>query len=92
MKHRIWIVANQGEVGGGEVMLHHLATALRELGRDVAVVAPAAPTGTAARLEADGFTVDRVGGPGRTARDRRAIGAVVRPVAVSRFLRSGLRI
>lgn len=29
---RIWIAANQGEVGGGEVMLQHLATALRELG------------------------------------------------------------
>ena len=33
MTGRIWILANQGEVGGGEVMLHHLATALRELGR-----------------------------------------------------------
>ena len=29
MTGRIWILANQGEVGGGEVMLHHLATALR---------------------------------------------------------------
>lgn len=67
MTGRIWILANQGEVGGGEVMLHHLATALRELGRDVALVAPAAPAETAARLEADGFTVDRVGGPGRLA-------------------------
>lgn len=65
MTRRIWIAANQGEVGGGEVMLHHLATALHELGRDIAVVAPAAPSATAARLEADGFTVDRVGGPGR---------------------------
>lgn len=62
---RIWIAANQGEVGGGEVMLQHLATALRELGRDVAVVAPAAPAATASRLEADGFVVDRVGGSGR---------------------------
>ena len=32
MTGRIWILANQGELGGGEVMLHHLATALRELG------------------------------------------------------------
>lgn len=62
---RIWIAANQGEVGGGEVMLHHLATALRELGRDVAVVAPAEPSAVADRLEADGFPVARVGGPGR---------------------------
>lgn len=65
MTGRIWILANQGEVGGGEVMLHHLATALRELGRDVGVVAPAEPAETADRLEADGFPVDRVGGPGR---------------------------
>ena len=44
MTGRIWILANQGEVGGGEVMLHHLATALRELGRDVGVVAPVSYT------------------------------------------------
>lgn len=65
MTGRIWILANQGEVGGGEVMLHHLATALRELGRDVGVVAPAHPAETAARLAADGFDVVRMGGPGR---------------------------
>ncbi|MDY6054800.1 glycosyltransferase family 4 protein [Micrococcus sp.] len=65
MSTRIWVAANQGEVGGGEVMLHHIATALRELGRDVAVVAPAVPAETADRLAADGFTVERVGGPGR---------------------------
>ncbi len=65
MTGRIWILANQGEVGGGEVMLHHLATALRELGRDVGVVAPAHPAETADRLDADGFDVVRVGGPGR---------------------------
>ncbi|MEV7100386.1 glycosyltransferase family 4 protein [Micrococcus luteus] len=66
MSARIWIAANQGKVGGGEVMLHHIATALRELGRDVAVVAPAEPSAVASRLAADGFPVDRVGGPGRT--------------------------
>ena len=65
MTGRIWILANQGEVGGGEVMLHHLATALRELGRDVGVVAPVHPAETADRLAADGFDVVRVGGPGR---------------------------
>ncbi|MCM3553389.1 glycosyltransferase [Micrococcus luteus] len=65
MTGRIWILANQGEVGGGEVMLHHLATALRELGRDVGVVAPAHPAETADRLAADGFDVVRVGGSGR---------------------------
>lgn len=65
MTGRIWILANQGEVGGGEVMLHHLATALRELGRDVGVVAPAHPAETADRLAADGFDVVRMGGSGR---------------------------
>lgn len=65
MNGRIWILANQGEVGGGEVMLHHLATALRDLGRDVGVVAPAHPAETADRLAADGFDVVRLGGPGR---------------------------
>ncbi|MWD31034.1 glycosyl transferase family 1, partial [Aquicoccus sp. SCR17] len=63
MTGRIWILANQGEVGGGEVMLHHLATALRELGRGVGVVAPAHPAETADHLAADGFDVVRVGGP-----------------------------
>lgn len=64
---KIWIAANQGEVGGGEVMLHHIATALRELGREVAVVAPAEPSEIADRMEADGFEVARVPGQGRLA-------------------------
>lgn len=63
----IWIAANQGEVGGGEVMLHHIATALRELGREVAVVAPAEPSEIADRMEADGFEVARIPGTGRLA-------------------------
>lgn len=62
---KIWIAANQGEVGGGEVMLHHIATALRELSREVAVVAPAEPSEIADRMEADGFEVARIPGQGR---------------------------
>ncbi|XNZ00563.1 glycosyltransferase family 4 protein [Micrococcus luteus] len=64
---KIWIAANQGEVGGGEVMLHHIATALRELDRDVAVVAPAEPAEITDRMEADGFEVARIPGTGRLA-------------------------
>ncbi len=37
----IAIAANRGDVGGGEVMLVNLATALRDLGHEVSVVAPA---------------------------------------------------
>jgi len=65
MNGRIWLAANQGEVGGGEIMLHHIATALRELGRDVGIVAPAEPAETADRLAADGFPVERLAGAGR---------------------------
>ena len=38
----ITFAANQGDIGGGEVMLLHLARAARELGVPVRVVAPAA--------------------------------------------------
>ena len=62
---RIHLIANQGEVGGGEVMLHHLAVAMRGLGRDVQVVAPAEPSEVADRLTADGFAVVRIPGEGR---------------------------
>jgi phosphatidylinositol alpha-mannosyltransferase len=42
MTAHVVLAANQGEIGGGEVMLLHLAVAARELGLDVEVVAPAA--------------------------------------------------
>ena len=40
------LAANQGQVGGGEVMLLRCATAARDLGLDVTVVAPAQPDQT----------------------------------------------
>lgn len=42
---RIVIAANNGDVGGGEVMLLALAEALTELGMPVTVVAPTSPSG-----------------------------------------------
>lgn len=40
MAERIYLAANNGDIGGGEVMALALARAARDLGRDVAVVAP----------------------------------------------------
>ncbi|MDO5633361.1 MAG: glycosyltransferase family 4 protein [Micrococcus sp.] len=62
---RVRLIANQGSVGGGEVMLHLRARALRELECPVVISAPAEPGELAARLEADGFAVERVEGKGR---------------------------
>lgn len=53
----IVIAANNAEIGGGEVMLLHIAAALRELGIRVKVLAPASPTGIAVDAEALGFDV-----------------------------------
>lgn len=63
----VHLLANQGEIGGGEVMLHHLATAFRELNWTVHIVAPATPSEVADRLSADGFDVTRIPGRGRRA-------------------------
>lgn len=56
----ILLVANQGRVGGGEVMLHRLALSLRELGRGVTVAAPQQPSEVADLMAAEGFEVQRV--------------------------------
>lgn len=42
MGERIYFAANSGELGGGQTMLLTLASAARDLGRDVTVVAPEA--------------------------------------------------
>ncbi|WP_336703784.1 glycosyltransferase family 4 protein [Micrococcus terreus] len=63
----IHLIANQGAVGGGEVMLHHIAAALRAEGQDLTVVAPASPAEVADRLESDGFSVTRIPGEDRKA-------------------------
>ncbi|GAA1345186.1 hypothetical protein GCM10009594_22390 [Kocuria palustris] len=65
-KTAIRLVANQGRVSGGEVMLLRLARQLRELGREVTVVAPRSPSETAELLEDAGFAVERL--PGRSRR------------------------
>ncbi|NLT25557.1 MAG: glycosyltransferase, partial [Microbacteriaceae bacterium] len=52
---RIWLAANHGAIGGGEVMLLQTARALRELGHDVAIVAPSEPGDLVDAARADGF-------------------------------------
>lgn len=66
MKVTLWLAANQGEMGGGEVMLLALAEAARNLGHEVGVVAPSSPTETADAARARGFTTVTL--PGRSTR------------------------
>lgn len=54
------LAANNGEVGGGEVMLLATASVLRDLGIDVEVVGPDAEGGVLDHAAADGFTVHRL--------------------------------
>lgn len=61
----IVMVANQGRIGGGEVMLHRLAVSLRELGRQVAVIAPQSPSEVAELMAGEGFAVERIPGASR---------------------------
>lgn len=49
---RIALAANQGEIGGGEVMLLQLGAALQELGIDVTVLAPTGADGLSGVLRA----------------------------------------
>lgn len=63
---RIAIASNQGEIGGGEVMLLAIARAARDLGHDVTVVGPAAPSHVLDLARRDGFSTVAI--PGRTAR------------------------
>lgn len=65
MKRSVTIISNNGEVGGGEVMMVALARAIRTLGLDVQVAVPAEPD-SAARLVGDaGFDVIVVPGSDR---------------------------
>ena len=54
------IAANRGDIGGGEVMLLHLAHALRGLGTDVLVVAPEQPADLVQHAMDSGFAVEAV--------------------------------
>ena len=54
------LAANNGEIGGGEVMLLATAHVLRDLGHDVEVVGPGAEGGVLDRAAAEGFPVHRL--------------------------------
>nr|WP_300339541.1 glycosyltransferase family 4 protein [Actinomyces sp.] len=51
----IHLASNNGEIGGGEVMLLHLAEGLRDLGHEVHVLGPAAPCGVLEAAAERGF-------------------------------------
>lgn len=61
MTGTIHLAANNGDVGGGEVMLLHTATALSELGWRVHVLGPAGDDGVLARAAAAGHDVTELG-------------------------------
>lgn len=50
------LASNQGDIGGGEVMLLQIAEAARELGHDVTVVAPESPEAVVLAARSRGFT------------------------------------
>ncbi|MEO5852276.1 MAG: glycosyltransferase family 4 protein [Nocardioides sp.] len=62
---RLHLAANQGQIGGGEVMLLRAAGAARDAGLDVTVIAPDDPDETLASARAAGFDVVAVPGEGR---------------------------
>ncbi len=64
---RLTLAANNGDMGGGEVMLLAMAEAARELGHDVEVVAPASPGELAGRARGAGFRTVEIAGAGRLA-------------------------
>lgn len=67
MRARIDLIANNGTVGGGEVMMVALADAARAVGVPTRIVAPRSPAGAADLARARGFDVLEV-----PARDRRS--------------------
>lgn len=56
----ITLAANNAEIGGGEVMLLHLARALRELGIEPRVIGPHSRNGVLDSAEEAGFAVTRL--------------------------------
>lgn len=56
MTQHICIAANNGEIGGGEVMLLNIARALRSLGHRVTVIAPSQPDELLEAARDEGFT------------------------------------
>lgn len=53
----IWLATNRGDIGGGEVMLLHVADGLRALGHEVTVVAPTGPRDLTLAAEERGHPV-----------------------------------
>lgn len=62
----VTFAANNGEIGGGEVMLLAMAEAARSAGWDTAVVGPDAPDGVLATAAAAGFDVTPLASDRRT--------------------------
>lgn len=61
----ITLATNNGDIGGGEVMLLNIAEALRSLGVSVTVVGPSEPGALAAAARAQGFQVIELLASGR---------------------------
>lgn len=57
---RIAIATNNGDIGGGEVMLLNIAEALRDLGVEPLVVGPAEPSGLVDEAQRRDFEIERV--------------------------------
>ncbi|MGY5765688.1 glycosyltransferase [Brachybacterium sp. DNPG3] len=64
---RIAIATNNGDIGGGEVMLLNIAEALRELGIEVLVIGPARPGDLVAEAAERGFETIVLPAQGRRA-------------------------
>ncbi|WP_237197449.1 glycosyltransferase family 4 protein [Rothia nasimurium] len=52
----IYIASNNGEIGGGEVMLLHLARAARSLGHKITIIGPAQPAELIEAAQDEGFS------------------------------------
>lgn len=61
----VWLAANNGDIGGGEVMLLRTAEAIRELDLPVGVVAPTGPSGVADAARDAGFVTAALAADGR---------------------------
>ncbi|MBP6994924.1 MAG: glycosyltransferase family 4 protein [Phycicoccus sp.] len=66
MKPTVVLAANNGDIGGGEVMLLEIADALTDLGVDVSLVGPAYDGGVLDQGQARGHRVTRLAGDRRT--------------------------
>lgn len=67
MDNTISFATNNGDIAGGEVMLFAMATAARELGCDVTIVAPSHPADVLDQARAQGFRSIEIRGADRPA-------------------------